>query len=122
MSAFQKLDSRYHELTSQFQDEMTNVFREKLEEIFCKLDIEFDLPAGGDCSYDRKIKAKIEHVYFYLSAPRGEDRILMYKFDVVGSDQRGCNFSGRLSEKQIGHLLPWDQVGVPKNFNLSFVY
>lgn len=115
MSNFQKVDSRYHELASFLLDGLTDHFREKMEQAFKQVDLDILVPAGAEFSYDRSIKARVDHVYFYLSAPRGEDRILLCKFDVVGVDQHGAKFSERLTEKQIGHQLPWDKIELPSD-------
>jgi hypothetical protein len=113
MSDFQKVDSRYHELSSCLMDGLTDCFRERMEQVFKQVDLDIHWPAGGEFLYERLIRARVDHVYFYLSAPRGEDRILLYRFDVTGVDQFGAKFSERLTDKQIGHLLPWDKVELP---------
>jgi hypothetical protein len=122
MSNFKKVDSRYHELSSYLLDRLTDCFRERIEQAFKQVDLDINWPAGGEFSYERLIRARVEHTYFYLSAPRGEERILMCAFDVVGTDQFGVRFSERLSEKQISRLLPWDKVVLPIDVKMTLEF
>lgn len=105
MPSFRTVQREYTEAADEVLSQLTDMFSERLTDVFRGVDVELLIPAGYGYAYERRVKGYIVEVRVSGASPD-----LDCEFRVRGHDQCGRTFYGGVSEYKLITKLPWDRL------------